>query len=222
MSEPVAEIQGRWLPSYRFAAALAFLGIYFGLILVPEWWPGFARTGSFFFYMLSIPIVLVCLLGLILWGVVGAIAVRSRGALVSKRQHTFVVLSLAGLLMFGSTLVLARVIRGALPTGSHVREFVPLVWQDPTSSQSAPGNDITPRQMMLGGLVKRFKPSQSRTEIEALLGPSLQMPLFESTGRDLIYLLGPERTSFLSVDAEWLLIWLDDSGHFERYAIYTD
>lgn len=221
MSEPVDEIQGRWLPSYRIATALAVLGIYFGVIIVPEWWPGFLRTSTFFFYVLSIPIVLVCLLGLTLWGVVGAIAARSRGALVSKRQHAFIVLSLAGLLMFGSTLVLARVIRGALPTGSHIREFSPLVWQDSTSSKSAPG-DITPRQKMLGGLVERFKPSQSRTEIEALLGPSFPMPLFERTGRDLVYYLGPERVRWISVDAEWLLIWLDDSGHFERYEIYTD
>lgn len=221
MSEPIAEIRGRWLPSHRFAAALALLGIYFGLSLVPEWWPGVAGTGAFFLYVLSVPIMLVCLLGLTLWSVAGAITARSRGALVSKRQHAFVVLSLAGLLMFSSTMMLARAIRGALPTGSHVREFAPLIWQDPTSSQFVP-DDITSRQKMLGSLVERFKPSQSRAEIEALLGSSLQTPYFESTGRDLIYVLGPERDSFFAIDSEWLLIWLDDSDHFERYEIYTD
>jgi hypothetical protein len=75
---------------------------------------------------------------------------------------------------------------------------------------------------MLGSVVERLGPSQSGVDIEALLGPSLETPYFESTGRDLIYILGPQRDSLFGIDSEWLLIWLDDSGHFERYDIYTD
>jgi hypothetical protein len=30
------------------------------------------------------------------------------------------------------------------------------------------------------------------------------------------------RQRVFAVDYEWLLIWLDDSSHFERYAIVTD
>ncbi len=75
---------------------------------------------------------------------------------------------------------------------------------------------------MLGSLVDRFGTSQDRADLKALLGSSLETPYFESTGRDLIYILGPQRDSFFAIDSEWLLIWLDDSGHFERYEIYTD
>jgi hypothetical protein len=75
---------------------------------------------------------------------------------------------------------------------------------------------------MLGSLVKRFGQAQDRAGLEALLGPSLETPYFASTGRDLIFILGPERDSFFGIDSEWLLIWLDDSGHFARYEIYTD
>jgi hypothetical protein len=124
-------------------------------------------------------------------------------------------------MMFASAMVLARVIRGALPTGSHVQEFVPAVWKEEGSSAFFEG-DITPRQKMLGSLVKRLGRGQDRAGLELLLGPSLETRYFASTGRDLIYVLGPERDSFFAIDSEWLLIWLDDSGHFERYEIRTD
>ena len=57
---------------------------------------------------------------------------------------------------------------------------------------------------------------------ESMLGPSLDTPYFQRTGRHLIYVLGPERDSYFVIDSEWLLIWLDSAGRFKRYAIYTD
>ena len=221
MSTLGAELRRRWLPSRGLAAALTVMCVYFGVILVPEWRPGFAGTGVFFFYVLSIPFTLLGLLGLAIWGMVGAIAAHRRGSSVSRRHRISVVLLVAGVVIFASTFALARVIKGTLPTGSHVLEFAPAVWREQSSSEFVQG-DITPRQKMLGSLVKRFGQAQDRAELEALLGPSLETPYFASTGRDLIYLLGPERDSFFGIDSEWLLIWLDDSGHFARYEIYTD
>jgi hypothetical protein len=75
---------------------------------------------------------------------------------------------------------------------------------------------------MLGDVVTNVLPGRNRTEIEALLGPSLETGYSKSTGRDLIYILGPERGSFFPIDSEWLLIWLNESGNFNRYSIYTD
>jgi hypothetical protein len=132
-----------------------------------------------------------------------------------------VLLPVAGFLMFAAATGLTRFIRGALPTGSHLLEFEPVVWQDPSSSEYVQG-DITPRQKMLGSVVYQLNSTQDRRQLETLLGPSLETSYFESTGRDLIYILGPERDSFFRIDSEWLLIWLDSSKHFERYAIYTD
>lgn len=221
MPEPIAGPKHFVLSGRGFAAALVALGIYFGLVLVPEWRPGFAGTVVFFLYVLTVPVALLGLLALLLWGIIGAIRAMHRGSSVSRRHRALVVLSLAGFLMFGSVMGLARVIQGALPTGSHSIEFDSGVWQDPRSSEFIQG-DITPRQKMLGSVVDRLEPTQDRVKIEALLGPSLDTPYFGSTGRDLIYILGPERDSFFRIDSEWLLIWLDDSGHFERYGIYTD
>lgn len=45
---------------------------------------------------------------------------------------------------------------------------------------------------------------------------------FQSTGRDLIYITGPERDSLFGIDSEWLLIWLDENGIYKRHAIVTD
>ena len=130
-------------------------------------------------------------------------------------------LGLAGVLMFGATLGLVRVIRGVLPTGSDLLTFNSEIWQDPYSSNFIQG-DITPRQKMLGSVVDLLEPTLDRFQLETLLGPSLDTFYFDSTGRDLIYVLGPERDSFFGIDYEWLLIWVDDSGHFERYAIVRD
>ncbi len=38
----------------------------------------------------------------------------------------------------------------------------------------------------------------------------------------LIYFMGPERGGGINIDSEWLLVWLDKSGRFQRYRIVTD
>jgi hypothetical protein len=108
-----------------------------------------------------------------------------------------------------------------LPTGSHSLAFDRSVWLDPTSAEFVKW-DITPRQKMLAAVVNDVLPDRNREEVEILLGPSLETPYLRSTGRDLIYVLGPARDSFFTIDHEWLLVWLDASGRFERYAIYRD
>ena len=75
---------------------------------------------------------------------------------------------------------------------------------------------------MLADVVKNVLPGQARDQIEQALGPSLETAYFSSIGRDLIYYLGSERDVYLGLDSEWLLIWLDDSGHFKRYKIAND
>jgi len=123
--------------------------------------------------------------------------------------------------MFGSAVAVARAVPRSLPTGSHLLEFDAEVWKDDASSRFV-RNDITPRQKMLGSVLERLRPGLSRPEIVDMIGPSLDTPYFETLGRDLIYLLGPERDSFVRLDSEWLLIWLDESGRFERYATRKD
>ena len=99
-------------------------------------------------------------------------------------------------------------------------EFDQSAWLDPKSADYVQ-NDITPRQKMLAAVVAKL-PGSSRAQLEQTLGPSLETSYFMSTGRDLIYALGPERDSLFGIDSEWLLIWLDEKGTFQRYEIAND
>jgi len=65
-------------------------------------------------------------------------------------------------------------------------------------------------------------PGKTRGELEAPLGPSEKTYYFSNTGRDPIYPLGFERDTYLGVDSEWLLEWLDGSGHYQRCMIAND
>jgi len=127
----------------------------------------------------------------------------------------------ASLLTLPLTLFLAySLFSGYLPAGSGLSKFDAQIWSAKTSANYV-ANDFTPRQKMLKDVVENIIPGKSRDEIERLLGQSLETGYFTASERDLIYILGPER-SFISIDSEWLLIWLDNEGQFERYAIYTD
>ena len=80
--------------------------------------------------------------------------------------------------------------------------------------------DLTPRQRMLDDVVENILPGSTQSEIEILLGESMNTGYFSGNERDLIYVLGAERG--FGVDSEWLLIWFDETGNFERYEITTD
>ena len=108
-----------------------------------------------------------------------------------------------------------------LPSGSDTRTFDSLVWQDKSSVQSD-DNGISEREKMLKDLVENILPQKTESEIENLLGKSLETAYFKSLDKDMIYYLGPERDNFMNIDSEWLLIWLDDSGKFKEYRVVND
>jgi hypothetical protein len=205
----------------RVVATLIMLLVYFGVILIREWVPSIGSTGPFFLYMLSLPLALLGLLGLGVWGGIGWLSSPNAGSPTRRRHRARLLVSFTGLLVFGSFWGLSATIRGALPTGSHLLPFDRSAWLDPASSEPVKG-DITPRQKMLANVVNHVLPGRDRREVENLLGRSLETLYFKSTGRDLIYILGPERDSLMRLDSEWFLIWFDASGRLRRYEIYTD
>lgn len=160
------------------------------------------------------------LVGLAVWGVVGRFLSWRRERPLAAKPLLAGRIAVAGFAAFVLFLVLGRVLPNPLPTGSYMSEFDQSVWLNPNSADYVKG-DATPRQKMLAAVVAKL-PGSSRTVLEQTLGTSLETPYFTSTGRDLIYILGPERDSFIRIDSEWLLIWLDEKGIFERYEIADD
>lgn len=98
-------------------------------------------------------------------------------------------------------------------------DFDSAIWFDPESSEYRE-NDITERQKMLNSVIDIID-GKSKSEIVNLLGDGLEVNYFLSSGRDLIYVLGPER-SYLGIDYEWLLLWFDDNNLLLKYEIFTD
>jgi hypothetical protein len=196
------------------------VSIYSSILLARNWFPGVGTSGLFFVYFLSIG-ALALALGLTAF-VSGSLLVwrdaRRQPSPVSRRIFIGSGLSLLGLAVI---VALARFIPAGLPAGSRLLRFDPVAWRQATSTEFVAGG-ITIRQKMLGDVVDNVLPGRSRADIESALGPSLDTSYFRGTGRDLIYVLGPERASYFVIDSEWLLIWLDSAGRFDRYAIYTD
>jgi hypothetical protein len=206
----------------QMAKTVAFvLVVYFGLLLIPEGWPAFRATPAYFIYVLTLPLVLLVLIALGCWGAIGLYVSRRRNSPRQAKHRSMLTLSVIGLLLFASAYGLSAAIRGGLPSGSHLQRFDSAQWKAEAASEPT-GGDISVRQKMLGDVVNNVLPGRDRRELEQMLGPTLDTPYFASTGRDLIYSLGRERDSMFGVDSEWLLIWLDGSGRFERYEVWTD
>ena len=191
----------------RTLILFACFAVYLALFLLPEVFPAAGANPFIFVLMLSILVVLPALVGLGIWGAVGRfLSWRGRRPLGAGSRVAGEVAA-AGFAAFVLFLVLGQALPTELPTGSYLSEFDRTVWLDPKSTDYVKG-DVTPRQKMLAAVVAKLSGS-SRTELERTLGPSLETLYFMSTGRDLIYILGPQRDSLFSIDSEWLLIWLD-------------
>jgi len=193
---------------------------YFGIFLIPKVFPDVgARLGALIFG-LSILVVLPTLVVLAIWGAIGRFLSSRRKCPLSRGSLWAGQIALAGFSAFILFLLLGKILPNTLPTGSYTNEFNQSTWLNPKSAEYV-NNDITPRQKMLAAVVAKL-PRKSRAQIEQTLGPSLETAYFMSTGRDIIYILGPERDSIFSIDSEWLLIWLDENEVFEQYEIATD
>lgn len=189
---------------------------YFLLFLIPRIHPAFNATPMAAVLYLSALVVVPAFIGISGWAIAASLLSRLKRqpiGLHSQRTAKDALAGSCGILIL--TLVMWLAPR-PLPTGSNLNRFDRSEWLE-----SNPIGGITPRQKMLSSVV-RMLPGQSREQLEQMLGPSLDTEYFKSSGRDLIYFLGPERDSFFGIDSEWLLVWLNSNGMFERYEIATD
>ena len=101
-----------------------------------------------------------------------------------------------------------------LPSGSHLQPFNSELWIADDSTLLLEG--ITNRQKMLGDVVENILPGKSKNEIIRNLG------LFsdDSNQPTLFFYLGPARGDFSGITVEWLKVYLDTSGYFEKYEVF--
>lgn len=100
-----------------------------------------------------------------------------------------------------------------LPSGSHLQSFDSELWISENSTEMKEG--INERQKMLGDVVENILPGKTRNEIIRELGLSSD----DSNQPALLYYLGPARADFFGVEVEWLNIYFDPSGHYEKYTV---
>lgn len=195
-------------------------GLYFGLFLIPKIYPGVGATPFALLLTFSFMLVVPLLALLAIWGTVALIASKVRKVPIGPKSQAAGHTAFAGISMFVAFVALGSMLPAQLPSGSHDRAFDREAWLDPASTAFTP-REATPRQKMLANAIAQL-PNKSRADLEAMLGPSMDSNYFKGTGRDLIYVTGPERDSFFGIDSEWLLIWVDDKGTYERHAVVTD
>lgn len=211
MSEATHE--GMWR---RLRWPYAALTVYFALLILPRTLPSWAASDVYLVYLVSVPLVLVALMVLGLWGGVGILRSASR-ELPRKRSHwTCVRAASVGLLAFSAALLVVRLLPEPLPPGSDLLPFDRTVWQAQGADASV-GRAHTPRQQMLAAVVEML-PGRGREQILSELGPSDTSGDAPVEGQDLSYRLGHQRRLALGLDSEWLLIWIVD-GRYQRHEL---
>ncbi len=211
MSEACSEVIPR-RPRWPYAA----LTVYFALMILPKTLPGWAASDWYLLYLVSVPLVLIALMVLGLWGGAGILRTTSR-ALPHKRSHwTCVRAASVGLLAFSATMLLVRLLPEPLPPGSHRLIFERSAWQAKGADEST-GRAHTPRQQMLAAVLEML-PGRGREQLVSELGPSDAGGNAPVEGQDLTYRLGPQRRLALGLDSEWLLIWIVD-GRYQRHEL---
>jgi hypothetical protein len=206
----------------RRETAIPFLCIfiYFASSLIPRISPSSISQETRFYYMLSIPAVLI----LVTVAGIASLIIKGYSKHTGRSANK---IGIAGFSLFSSTCILMPlillihiIIPRPLPSGSELRKFNSAIWQANDSNEWK--ERLSTRQQMLKDVVENILPGKHKAEIEKLLGPSLETNYFRSVDKDLIYYLGPQRDGFLNIDSEWLFVWFDEKGVFERYKIAND
>lgn len=194
---------------------------YFSLFLVaPGLFPSLGSSGLFWTGLLIFSASLISLAALIGWLVITISISRIRKHPLGSKTKLASRFASTAVLTLALVIFISRIIPDTLPSGSYASHFDRPTWLNEEATTPVT-EGITSRQKMLADAVSRL-PGLNRRELESVLGPSLQTEYFQSSGRDLIYYLGPQRDSLFPIDSEWLLIWIDESGKFERFAIVSD
>jgi hypothetical protein len=169
-----------------------------------------------FLYFLSFPAVLLIITFFGLISLIRFVIAMRRDNPPSKVSTAGVSLLLSFIILSPLALAAHRYIPRALPTGSDLKSFDPVIWKSESSTDWNEG--ISVREKMLKDVVDKILPGKSKKKIVNALGASIETDYFSFFDKDLIYYLGPERDGLFNIDSEWLLIWIDEDGQFKRSA----
>lgn len=173
-----------------------------------------------FYYFISL---LITHIGLTIIGIIALIFIVYKAIKKQKQNKIFLFIATSFcsmVLLTSQSIFIKKIILDDLPIGSNLLKFDSKIWKDDTSLNTRGGISI--RENMLKDIVKNVLPGKNKNEIEEFLGPSLKTNYFKDINKDIIYYLGPERSSMFNIDSEWLLIWLDENGRFKKYEIVND
>jgi len=177
------------------------------------------------FHLLSISFLLIFVLCTSVVSLIKILYALIRSQPLKNSSVSGIIILLAFVALFPITVLLSpgSFVKNSLPTGSDMKTFVSETWKAEGSCDSFDETFISPRQQMLKDVVEKVLPGKSKAEILELLGPPITgISRFEEEKYDLIYSMGVERDHYINVDSEWLLIWFDEQGTFERYRIVND
>lgn len=96
-------------------------------------------------------------------------------------------------------------------------KFESLAWKE---AQERSGKPYVRLEMADDLIASQSLLSKTKDEVIALLGEPEKSGYFKEY--DLVYWLGPERNSFISIDSEWLVIKLDERGRVKDYLLKRD
>ena len=183
---------------------LAF-GYYKSLWPYQPWFKPVSTAYSYSLILFSALIISSTLYSLIAWGLA-----KKRNKISNPAIAIGPTISLTILIGFLS----APYMPSFLTSGSHLEPFNSELWIADDSTLLHEG--INDRQKMLGDVVKNILPGKSRNEIIRLLGLSSD----DSNQPALRFYLGPARGDFSGITVEWLKVYLDTSGYFEKYEVF--
>jgi hypothetical protein len=200
---------------------LILIASFYVLMLIPTQYPKYAGTAFFFLYVLTVALSFL-ILGASLIGVltIAGIAAVKRNSMTDK-QYSFSVIVITSVIVVVLMVAVANLLPRELPTGSNLLSFDSKTWIS-DDGKNLDDRLMTSRQKMLKCTVETNVLNQTREQVISALGHPSETNYFKSSGRDLIYYLGPERDSLFGIDSEWLLIWFDKDGKVSKYQIAVD
>ncbi len=203
----IKSTQKRWL-------CLIPLFIYFGSIIIPQWFPLFSIQQKN--WLLTLPFVLLLLAIIGIWGGIGLWQAKTSKIPYNPTHKFFVQITGISLMWFGISVVLAC---GTQYAYNH-QKFDAESWQSWPSYIGEPYEYPTIHQRMMDDVVKNVLPGRTKNEIISLLGPQGGPP--SSDNSSIYYMLGPAQEKHSPDVCEVLEIDFNEAGYFQKYSILYD